>query len=240
MFRWYAKKYGVNLEELRMPLVEHASLGAFFVRRLKSGARVFPADPRVLPSPCDGTLQSMGPIAEGTLLQAKGRPYAVDELLGEAGAGAAFEGGFAYTIYLSPRDYHRVHAPLAGELWRARWLDGTRFSVAPRVLLARAKVLSVNERAVLSFRGPGGAWALVMVGALNVGKIRVIGIDPSPRVELEPPRSFARGDELARFMLGSTVVLLVSRGGPAPVEGLAPGRTLRMGEAIGRIPGGGA
>ena len=235
LFRWYARRYGVNLDELRLPLAEHASLGAFFVRRLRVDARPFPAETRVFPAPCDGVLQACEALRDGTLLQAKGRPYAVDELLGIPGAGNALEGGHAWTIYLSPRDYHRVHAPLDGRLTQARWIGGARYSVAPAVLSRRAKVLSVNERAVLRIECAFGPLYLVMVGALNVGRIRVVGVEPQANAELVLTRDLARGEELARFELGSTVVLLAPPGGPRPLRELRLGSSVRMGQPIGAL-----
>jgi phosphatidylserine decarboxylase len=233
LYRGYANAYGVDLSEVRGELGEHESFGAFFVRHLAPGARVFPSDPDLLPSPCDGTLQEVGEIRSGTILQAKGRPYPVRELLGGVAAEVALDGGHAWTIYLSPRDYHRVHAPVEGELVEAVWLPGERYSVAPKVLLGRAKVLSVNERCAMRIETSRGPLLLVMVGALNVGRIKVVGVERSGR--LDPPRGLARGDELARFEMGSTVVLIAPPGGPSPLPDLGSGRCLRMGEPIGRL-----
>ena len=235
LFRAYAKAYGVNLAEVRLPLAEHPSFAAFFVRRLADGARSFPADPAVLPAPCDGTVQSVDAIAKDTILQAKGRPYSVRELLGGCGAELDLEDGASWTIYLSPRDYHRVHAPVDGRLTEAHWLPGARYSVAPKVLAARERVFSINERCVMRIETARGPLLCVMVGALNVGRIRVVGVEAAASGKLDAPRKLARGDELARFEMGSTVILIVPRGGPRPIEGLAPGRALRMGEVIGRM-----
>ena len=234
IFGTYASFYQVDLGEVRLPLEEHPSLAAFFVRRLRDGARPFPAEASVLPSPCDGRLQACDPIRAGSVLQAKGRPYPVRELLAGVGAEVEFEGGHAWTIYLSPRDYHRVHSPVDGALTEIAWSDGARFSVAPKVLAAREKVLSVNERAVLRLETAGGPLFLVMVGALNVGRIRVVGVEPRPRAALAPAPGFARGAELARFEMGSTVVLVAPPRGHRPAEELTLGQSIRMGQVIGR------
>lgn len=234
IYRAYARAFDVDLGEVRLELAEHPSLGAFFVRRLKDGARPFPADPAVLPAPCDSTVQSVDPIEHGSILQAKGRAYPVAELLGPLAERFPLEGGHAWTLYLSPRDYHRVHAPDSCVLAEVAWIPGERHSVAPRVLAREPRVLSINERAVLLLDTASGPLALVMVGALNVGRIRVLGVEPGVQGPPATPRAFARGDELARFEMGSTVVLLAPPDGPGPVEGLAPGRRLRMGEPIGR------
>lgn len=234
VYRAWARVFGVDLSELRLSLPDHPSLGAFFVRRLKPGLRPLPEDPALLPSPCDGRLQACDAVERGAVLQAKGRPYALAELLGPLAAGVELEGGRAWTIYLSPRDYHRVHAPIAARLGAVAWLPGDLFSVAPRVLTRRAKVLSINERAVLRLDGARGPLFLVMVGALNVGRIRVVGLEPGASVSPARPLDFERGGELARFEMGSTVVLVAPPGSYAALDGLAPGMPLRLGQPIGR------
>ncbi len=234
IYRAYSSYYGVDLSELRLELAEHPSFCAFFVRRLKDDARRFPSDASILASPADGTVQSFGPIENGSILQAKGRPYTVAELLGTQLDANELDGGHAWTIYLSPRDYHRVHAPLAGTLKEVRWFAGSRYSVAPKVLERRTKVLSINERAVLELESEHGRFWLVMVGALNVGRIRVVGVEQGAS---GPSRRFSRGEELARFEMGSTVVLVAPRGGARPLDSLRVGATLRMGDPIGRRDG---
>lgn len=232
----YCRFSGADPSEAELALDGYPSLGAFFVRRLKPGARPLEPDPRALLAPCDGTLQALGRIERGSLLQAKGREYALGDLLGEPlgaqAADSALEGAWTATIYLSPRDYHRVHAPFAAELAEVRWLPGERRSVAPGVLARVPRVLATNERAVLVLPRPAGPAYLVMVGALNVGRIRVVGLEPgrSPA----QPLAFARGAELARFEMGSTVVLVVP--GAEPVPGLAPGASLRLGQRLALLP----
>jgi phosphatidylserine decarboxylase len=202
------------------------------VRRLKPGARALDPDPRALLSPCDGTLQALGHIERGALLQAKGQGYSVAELLGASGQEAELEGAWTATIYLSPRDYHRVHAPLSAELEEVRWLPGERRSVAPRVLERVPRVLATNERAVLVLRGERAPFHLVMVGALNVGRIRVVGVEPG-RSPVRP-LAFARGAELARFEMGSTVVLIGP--GMKALPGLTPGDRVRLGQRLAELP----
>ena len=233
VYRAYARATGAELSELRLALADHPSLGAFFIRRLKDGARSFPSDASILPSPVDGRVQSICPIERGSVLQAKGRPYSLDELLGDVRHAAEFEGGHAWTIYLSPRDYHRIHSPVDGALSALRWMPGSLYSVAPKVLARRAKVLSINERAVLRLETDHGPFTLVAVGALNVGRIRVVGVEPHAPAP-KPLLRFSRGEELARFEMGSTVVLLSSRSGYSPRPGLAVGDALKMGEPIGQ------
>ena len=234
LYRAYAQRYGVDLSEMRLALADHPSLAAFFVRRLADGVRSFPDDPTVLVSPVDGNVQSIGAVMAGSTLQAKGQSYSVAELCGDPAAAAALEGGCAWTLYLGPRDYHRVHAPLAAALGAVRWMPGGRYSVAPGVLARRARVLATNERCVLRLDTANGVLWLVMVGALNVGRIRVVGVDPGAPAPA-PPQRFERGAELARFELGSTVVLLAPKGSFEPVLGLAEGARVRLGEPIGRV-----
>jgi phosphatidylserine decarboxylase len=236
IYRSYARFTGADLGEVRDPLAEHASLGEFFVRRLKEGVRPIAADPAVLASPCDGTLQAADSVDRGCLVQAKGRSYSLGDLLGSESDSRACEGGFAWTIYLSPRDYHRVHAPDACVLAGVRRIPGARFSVAPHVL-ARRFVLPINERAVFRLEtGEGPLW-MVMVGAMNVGRIRVVGeplaVAGHPSSKNPHARRFARGEEMARFEMGSTVILVAPRGAGAPAADLLPGARVRLGQPIG-------
>lgn len=230
LYRGYAKVTGADLSESRGPLSVYPSLSAFFVRRLVDGARPIALEPDALASPVDGTVQDVSLVSEGSILQAKGRAYSVRELLGGVGEDIDLEGGHAWTLYLGPRDYHRIHAPEACRLTHARWLPGARFSVQPRVL-ERRQVLSVNERCPLRLETERGPLLLVLVGALNVGRIRVVGARPA--ADARPDLSFERGEELARFELGSTIVLVAPPGGPRPAAELVPGRGVRLGEPIG-------
>ena len=232
----YCRITGADPSEAELELADYPSLGAFFVRRLKPGLRPLDPDSAALLSPCDGTLQALDRVEASSLLQAKGRSYAVGEFLGARGDAQALEGAPAWTIYLSPRDYHRVHCPLDARLADVRWLPGARRSVAPRVLEREERVLATNERAVLELETELGRFRLVMVGAQNVGRIRVLGVE---RGKPLPPGgiAFARGAELARFEMGSTVVLIAPTGRARPLEGLAPGQRLLMGRRIGLLLG---
>jgi len=233
VYKGYARFTGADLDEVRLPLKTFPSLGAFFVRELKVGARTFPAAVHEIGSPVDGTVQSLCPIERGTVLQAKGQSYSVAEMLGETGRDAELEGGFAWTIYLSPRDYHRIHAPEKCQLTATEWLPGDRFSVAPRVL-AKRRVLDVNERCVLKMECERTTWFMVLVGAMNVGRIRVVGVEPDHNGPLSAPRKFERGAELARFEMGSTIVLFAPPGTTACAPDLREGASVRMGSTIGR------
>lgn len=232
IFRTYASLTGADVSEARLALDMYPSLGAFFVRHLKDGARPISRDPLQLSSPVDGCIQTACRVTSGQVLQAKGRSYSLSELLCGLSEGVDLEGGFAWTIYLSPRDYHRIHAPEECRLTRVEWFPGSRYSVAPKVL-ARRNVLSINERAVLALETARGPLFLVLVGALNVGRIRVVGIDPEKQRPIAPPRAFARGAELARFEMGSTIVLIAPPQSVEPRASLTQGTSVKMGESIG-------
>ena len=226
----YCRITGADASEAELARSDYPSLGAFFVRRLKAGARVLGPDAAELASPCDGTIQARDRVEQGSLLQAKGQGYALSELLG--GVAPVPAGSWAWTIYLSPRDYHRVHCPVDARLSEVRWIPGLRYSVAPGVLARTPRVLARNERAVLVLDGPAGRLYLVMVGALNVGRIRVVGVAPGTSPLGTP--AFARGAELARFEMGSTVVL-IAPGYEARPE-LGPGASVRLFQPLARRP----
>ncbi len=233
IFGGFARAVGADLSECLLPLEAHPSLGAFFVRRLVPGARPIATDADAVVSPCDGRVHEVGAVERGALLQAKGHSYSISELTDGMAKEQEWEGATAWTLYLSPKDYHRVHTPEAARLVAVRWIPGTHHSVAPAVL-ARRMVIPRNERCVLQMESARGPLLLVMVGARNVSRIRVVGVEPTTQGRLEHPRSLARGEELARFELGSTVVLLAPPGQTRPAPTLVPGHAVRLGEPIGR------
>lgn len=237
LYRAYARATGADVTECRPPLDAYPSLSAFFVRRLVEGARTWPDDPALLPSPADGTLQAVGLVDAGEILQAKAQAYSLAELVGDVASEAELDGARAWTIYLSPRDYHRVHCPEAADLQRAAWLGGERYSVAPKVLLGRPRVFVRNERVSLRMESRRGVYFVVLVGALNVGRLRVVGLaDKAERPSRSTPH-FARGEELGRFEMGSTVVLVWPGGAgqPAPLPGVEEGASLRLGQPLARF-----
>jgi phosphatidylserine decarboxylase len=212
--------------------VEHASLTEFFIRRLRADLRPIDADADALVSPVDGRVQSIDVVESGgDVFQAKDQPYRAAELLGPL-APSDLVGWRVWTLYLSPKDYHRIHCPWSGSLDAVAWIDGERFSVAPRVLAQRPRVFVRNARAVLRFECGATQRFAVFVGALNVSRIFVerVPSGTSPR----SPLAFARGDELGRFELGSTVILVTPPGTAEPLAGLVPGASVRVGAAIGR------
>ena len=236
----YTRFYPVNLEEaVGETADDFETFNHFFTRRLKPGARPLPDAADVLVCPADGTVSQAGPIVDGQLLQAKGQRYSVADLLGDTALAARYEGGAFVTIYLSPRDYHRVHVPCASELASATEIPGRLYSVNASSERRVAGLFARNERLVMHLTAAFGDYALVMVGALIVA-----GIDtpwqrpPAPRGERTKPRvihpdgvRFARGDEVGTFRIGSTVICLFPPG--IVLDGhVAPGATVRVGEPL--------
>jgi phosphatidylserine decarboxylase len=245
LIRWFAGAYGVDLAEAVHSDLEHyPTFNAFFTRSLRAGARVIEGGADTVVSPADGTLSEFGALDADTLLQAKGRSYSLAALLGESGARVdALLGGSYCTVYLSPRDYHRVHAPLDAALTRTRYIPGRRFSVSLATAASIDRIFCRNERAVCWFDTALGPMVVVLVGALNVSSISTFnrgeiasGV-PQLWEEPAPPRA-ARGAELGRFNLGSTVVVLFARGAVRWDSRLRTGMSLTMGAALGTAAAG--
>ena len=242
MIRWFARTYGVDLDEAEpSDLAAYPTLNAFFTRALKPGMRPLAGDEDTVVSPADGFLSEFGTISEGHLLQAKGMRYRLEELLVEDPASLTrFEGGSFLTVYLAPPNYHRVHVPIAGALTRTAYVPGERFSVSVVTAGAIGRLFCRNERVVCWLDTAVGPVAIVLVGALNVSSITTINLGEiksgTARTWRErEPLPLGRGAELGRFNLGSTVVLLFGRGAVRWDAGLAAGARLRMGEPLGRL-----
>lgn len=242
MIRRFAAAYGVDMSEAARGFGEFASFNDFFTRELKPGARPLADAERFILSPADGAVSQLGPIRDGRIIQAKGRDYSVEELLGgQSGDAHRFDGGRFLTIYLSPSDYHRVHMPATGALQSSVYLPGKLFSVNPGTAAGVDRLFARNERLACLFSGPDGLFASVMVGAMIVAGIDVVWPHRFRDHESAPVRedfaagrySLRAGEEMGRFYLGSTVVLLFEPGRIAWRDDLLPGAKLRMGEAIG-------
>ncbi len=242
--RWlipgFAHHYRIRRDEAVVPDGGFASLQQFFCRSLRPELRPIASDPGVLVSPADGLITACGSAATGELFQAKGHTYTVADLLGDPARAEAFLGGCYVTIYLAPADYHRVHAPAAGQLVEARYIPGARWSVNPRTAARVPRLFAQNERLISYLETVGGPIAVVMVGACLVGSIRVNydplwNAGPGPHVadrrRYDPAPAFTRGQELARFEFGSTVILLA-----APSLGASlcasPGARILMGAPL--------
>lgn len=245
LYAAFARAVGADAGEAELALGEYASFGDFFARRLKGGARAVDASPDVIVAPCDGAIAAAGPIEAGALIDrivAKGHAYAVGELVADPGRGDEFDGGSFVTVYLSPANYHRVHAPIAGRVVRFDYVPGAQWPVNPRIAeaLGEPNLLAINERAVIWLETAVGRVAVVMVGAAAVGNLWLthLGQDTrlfraageARRIELPAPVEVDAGDELGAFLLGSTVVVLVPR--TAPPIAIEAGTVVRQGERI--------
>ncbi len=241
-YRAFARAVGANLDEAELELVAYPSLGDFFARKLRQGARTVDVAKGAIVSPCDGVIAARGTVTDGALVQAKGRNYSLAELVANDVLAARLMGGEYVTIYLSPRDYHRVHAPVGGQLLGYDYLPGSLWPVNPRVAARRDALLARNERVVIELNsGAAGHVAVVMVAAAGVGNITLThGPDSATfraaserrRVELHHAQVEC-GDELGSFRLGSTVVL-VFEPDHAQLDPLEAGQAVRFGTAIGR------
>lgn len=240
--RAYCRAYGVDLSECVVPPDGYDSFDAFFTRRLRAGARPLDVDPTALVSPADGRLEDLGPIELGSTLRVKGRTYTVGELLGDDRAASLYAGGRFAVVYLSPRDYHRVHAPVDGRVRYVRHVPGTLFPVNAIGLQHVPRLFARNERVVIEQDSPQhGPIATVMVGAIGVGRIsvsfnaRLITNDGRSCGEVVYAQGDApllsRGDELGAFHLGSTAIIFAGPGSGLQFVRRA-GESVRCGEAL--------
>ena len=256
----FARSVGIDVAEAELPLEQYGSLNEFFVRRLRAGARVWPEETGVMASPVDGIVGQGGAVREGRILQAKGRWYSVSELTGDPDDARRFQGGRFLTLYLSPRHYHRIHAPCAGAISSARHVPGALLPVNDAAVLHIPDLFARNERVICCLDAAFGRVAVVAVGAYNVGRIST-AFDPawtgrpatseersqvgwvtnrrrpgSETHRYQPPVPVGMGDEIMAFHLGSTVVLLTEPGAPAFREELHPGASIRLGEPLSPLP----
>lgn len=245
VIRRFVARYGVDMSEAAEPRIEsYASFNDFFTRALRPDARPL-ADADYI-CPVDGAISQLGRIEGEQIFQAKGHSYTATALLGgDAGLAAQFADGLFATIYLSPRDYHRIHMPCAGRLLRMVHVPGSLFSVNPTTARSVPGLFARNERVVCVFETARGPMALVLVGATIVGSMATVwhGVVNPPRPGL--PRRFDyedqaveldRGAEMGRFLLGSTVVLLWPRDTLCFADGWMAERAVRMGEAMASAP----
>jgi len=239
--------YGVEMDEALEPdPTRYASFNDFFTRALRPDARPLDDSRDAVLCPADGTLSQAGEIRDGRIIQAKGRDYSLLELLGgDEQWSERFAGGRFATVYLSPRDYHRVHMPLDGQLKRMLHLPGRLFAVNPTTARLVPRLFARNERVVCLFETPAGPMAVILVGAIFVGGIDTVWagtVAPAGRRianwsygKTEPVVRLRKGAEMGRFNMGSTVILLYGQEGVRWADSLVPGAKLRMGERIGRV-----
>jgi phosphatidylserine decarboxylase len=233
----------IDMSEAEQPdPYAYASFNAFFTRALRPGVRPVVAEADAIASPVDGTVSQLGPIEDGLLYQAKGSHYTTAALLADESATARYKGGAFACLYLAPYNYHRIHMPLAGRLTATRYVPGDFYSVNAATVRAVPGLFARNERVVAEFDTALGPMAMVLVGALFVGSIETVYAG-----EINPPAArggrvasitdgvgteFGKGVEMGRFNMGSTVILLVGRGGVRFAEGLGAGRPVRMGQRL--------
>jgi phosphatidylserine decarboxylase len=245
LIRAFANAYRVDMSEAQYPdLAHYATFNEFFTRSLRAGARPIAPGADVVVSPADGTLTEHGTIDGDRLMQAKGIAYSLEELLGESGREVeALRGGSYFTIYLAPHNYHRVHSPLDANLRRTRYLPGRRFSVSRATAASIEGIFCRNERAACWFDTDAGPLVVVLVGALNVSSISTfnLGEIPSGRPlqwAETTDRPVARGAEIGRFNMGSTVIVLLGARELRWDPRVANGAQVSMGTPIGKLSAG--
>jgi phosphatidylserine decarboxylase len=250
LIQQFIKAYNVNMEEaLHSDPTYYPCFNDFFTRALKPGARPLSANELAVLSPADGVISAIGNIKQDTLIQAKGKTYTVTALLGgDAQRAAPFQNGTFTTVYLSPKDYHRVHSPLTGTLREMIYVPGKLYSVNQTTADNIDNLFAVNERAVCLFDTEQGPMAVVLVGAMIVAAIETVwagrvapantGISVHD-YRKQAPITIKKGAELGRFLLGSTAIILF---GPGMVEwqlDLRNGPAVQMGQQIGSLVAGG-
>jgi phosphatidylserine decarboxylase len=239
----FLKLYRVDMSEAaESDPYRYGSFNEFFTRALKEGARPIAGDGGAIASPVDGCVSEAGAIDGERLLQAKGRDYTLTELLAAQPWAARFHGGTFATIYLAPFNYHRIHMPLDGELRDTVFVPGRLFSVNATTAQHVPRLFARNERVLTLFDTAYGQFALVLVGALNVGSMSTVwagDITPAPRRVISripsPGITLAKGAELGRFNMGSTVILLFEPGRARWHPSVRAGCTVRLGQSLGQM-----
>lgn len=248
VIHWFIKRYGVDMSEaVDADPAAYATFNEFFTRSLKPGMRPIDDNPDHVTSPVDGAISQLGQIDEGRIFQAKGQDYSLLELVGgdEQKAKPYVDGEFC-TIYLAPKDYHRIHMPLAGTLKDMTYVPGRLFSVNPVTAANVPRLFARNERVVINFDTEWGPMCMILVGAMIVGSVETTwaGVVAPGRdiatvdYSQDTPIHFDKGEEMGRFRLGSTVILLFPKGRMDWSKALSAETVLRLGRPIGtRVTG---
>ena len=236
---------GINYSEALSPdPADYVSFNAWFTRELKPGVRTFDPDPQAFLSPCDGRISETGPLQENRILQAKGKDYSLQDLLANDPVCQQLVDGYFSTIYLSPKDYHRIHMPIGGRLQRMIHVPGRLFSVAPYTVQQVPRLFARNERVISIFDTDAGPLAMVLVGAMLVSSTETVWageVTPTKNKEVTVKEyigeeiSLAKGEEMGRFNMGSTVILLMPPGALKSLESLGAGDTVKLGQKLGVI-----
>ncbi|HET8800744.1 MAG TPA: archaetidylserine decarboxylase [Marinobacter sp.] len=246
VIRWFIGRYGVDMSEaVESDPTAYPSFNAFFTRALKPGLRPIAEGEKTLVSPVDGAISQLGQVSGDRVFQAKGQSFSLTELLGgDSQRAAVFAEGEFSTIYLAPRDYHRIHMPMAGVLREMVYVPGKLFSVNPVTAENVPNLFARNERVACLFDTDAGPMAMVLVGAMIVGSVETTwggvvapgtGQVTATRYEGEQALAFAKGQEMGRFRLGSTVILVMPKGRVTWNENQVAGKTVRLGEAFGTL-----
>lgn len=222
----FAKSYGIPLEEAEKDIKEYRTLNEFFTRKLKPDMRPIHPMPEGLISPVDALITAMGEIQSGTILNVKGQDYSLQELLNYSPRTETYNHGYFFVLYLSPTDYHRIHAPVAGRKLESEHIKGKVYPVNDFGMRHMRTVLSRNERLITYISHDLGEVAVVKVGAMNVSSIKYTDVEAT---------RWDRGDDLAYFEFGSTVVLLIENGTFEPLSKLNIGSKVKMGEPLGKF-----
>ncbi|WP_150909921.1 archaetidylserine decarboxylase [Marinobacter halotolerans] len=243
--RWFIKRYGVDMSEALEPdPTAYPSFNAFFTRALKPGLRPIDERPSALACPVDGAISQLGTITDDRIFQAKGQSFSLNELLGgDKERAREFEDGEFATIYLSPKDYHRIHMPVAGTLREMTYVPGKLFSVNPTTAAQVPNLFARNERVACIFDTDAGPMAMVLVGAMIVGSMETTWagvvapgggeVSTSSYRQLANPIRFEKGEEMGRFRLGSTVVIVLPKGKVSWESNQKAEKEVRLGEALG-------
>ncbi len=237
----YCRFYDVRLEEMKLSLEEMENFNAFFVRELKPGSRPIDQNPKSVISPVDGTISEFGNIENGLLVQTKGVLYSLADLVGKKDA-VLYDKGYFVTIYLCPADYHRIHTPIAGKVNRFSYFSGNLWPVNNLGVQNVGGLFALNERIITPIEGVKGTVALIKVGATVVGRIKVnfndLSSNSGKKTQLQlpviPAKQYKKGDEIGRFELGSTVILLFEKDRFTP-EDLYNGKKIQLGQVIGYL-----
>jgi len=236
---------GINYAEALSPdPADYVNFNAWFTRALKPGARSFDQDPQAFLSPCDGKISETGSLSENRILQAKGKDYSVQDLLANDPVCAELADGYFATIYLSPKDYHRIHMPLSGRLQRMIHVPGRLFSVAPYTARQVPRLFARNERVICVFETDAGPLVMVLVGAMLVSSTETVWageITPNKNKDvtikdyLEETVYLFKGEEMGRFNMGSTVIMLMPSDAIKNFADLRAGDSLKVGQKLGSI-----
>ena len=236
---------GINYDEALSPdPADYVSFNAWFTRALKPGARTFDPDPKGFLSPCDGKISETGLLNENRILQAKGKDYSLQDLLANDPVCEQLVGGYFSTIYLSPKDYHRIHMPLGGHLQRMIHVPGRLFSVAPYTVRQVPRLFARNERVISIFETDSGPLVMVLVGAMLVSSTETVWageVTPTKNKEVtvkdypDEEITLEKGDEMGRFNMGSTVIMLMPAGALKSLEGLGANDAVKVGQKLGCV-----